>query len=54
MQDMDPSVRIGRQVLVGPVFVAKVDPADPENFAGLTDADVAAVRQWVYPISAAS
>ena len=54
MQDLDPSVRIGRQVLVGPVFVTKVDPEDPENFAGLTDADVAAVRQWVQPVVIAS
>lgn len=51
MQALEPSVRIGRQVLVGPVFVAKIDPADPENFAGLADDDGAAVRQWVHPVS---
>ena len=54
MQDLEPSMRLGGQVLVGTVFITKVDPADPETFAGLTDSDVAAARQWVQPIIAAS
>ncbi len=52
MQDLDPSVRIGGQLLVGTVFITKIDPADPENFAGLTDSDIAAAQQWVQPIIA--
>lgn len=54
LQGLAPSAHLPGQVLVGPVAVTKTDPADPEQFAGLTDADVAAVRQWVQPLTAAS
>lgn len=54
MQDLEPSVHIGERVIVGTVVVAKTDPADPENFAGLTDHDVEAVQAWVHPLTAVS
>lgn len=54
LQGLAPSVHIGEQVIVGTVFVAKIDPADPENFAGLTDHDVEAVQAWVHPLTAVS
>lgn len=54
LQNLDPSVCVGPQILFGPVFVARLDPDDPEHFTGLRPEDLTALSQWVYPFARVS